>query len=546
MNELQKYQLLKAHNHAISKGGKCLSHDYENIQSKLEWKCSNEKHNSWLSTYSNIVINGSWCMQCALEASKDQNGLIRAQEYARSKGGKCLANEYKNIRARTQWKCHDPNHPIFEATFRIANSGNWCPQCAYQKISDKKKFKHGLTLAQEYAQSRGGKCLSKEYINSREKLQWKCHDPSHPIWEGSYGGVALRKVWCSKCGNKESGQKHINPNGLKIAQEYAQSRGGKCLSTNYIDSREKLEWKCANEGHKSWFARVNIIRDNNWCPDCAKFFYKEHKIRTLLEHVLGIKLPKSRPKWNINQKTNLPLELDGYNEESKIAFEFQGEQHYKETTFLNAGNLEYTKYKDEVKKQNCLKNNVVLIVIDDVFDLNNNDLIVNYVLKLLQDSNIPIKKEIQKNEIDKIFKNMIHYDKNRILLAHEYAKKRGGECLTKIYINAKNKLKWKCHDPSHSIWESNYMTVVTHGSWCPKCARENHKDKLKNTNGLQIAQDYAKSKGGYCLSTEYVDSREYMKWQCEHNHIWESRYKSIISKKTWCPQCANESKRKPK
>ena len=47
------------------------------------------------------------------------------------------------------------------------------------------------------------------------------------------------------------------------------------------------------------------------------------------------------------------------------------------------------------------------------------------------------------------------------------AKERGGECLSAKYINAKEKLKWKCSE-GHE-WKAP-ASSVKRGSWCPACS----------------------------------------------------------------------------
>ena len=47
----------------------------------------------------------------------------------------------------------------------------------------------------------------------------------------------------------------------------AQGKGGKCLSTTYVNARTKLEWEC-QKGHR-WFAVPNSVKQGHWCPKCA-------------------------------------------------------------------------------------------------------------------------------------------------------------------------------------------------------------------------------------------------------------------------------------
>ena len=63
----------------------------------------------------------------------------------------------------------------------------------------------------------------------------------------------------------------------------------------------------------------------------------------------------------INPITGKKLELDGYNEEHKFAFEFQGRHHFEENVFKSS-NLQDIQYKDKIKKENCIINNTFLFI----------------------------------------------------------------------------------------------------------------------------------------------------------------------------------------
>ena len=55
---------------------------------------------------------------------------------------------------------------------------------------------------------------------------------------------------------------------LKKYKKIAKDRGGKCLSTIYINSTAWLEWQC-HEGH-TWEATPNQIQQGSWCPKCIQ------------------------------------------------------------------------------------------------------------------------------------------------------------------------------------------------------------------------------------------------------------------------------------
>jgi hypothetical protein len=51
-------------------------------------------------------------------------------------------------------------------------------------------------------------------------------------------------------------------------------------------------------------------------------------------------------------------------------------------------------------------------------------------------------------------------------------------------------------------------------------------------------QKIAIDKGGKCLSTEYINSKSTLFWQCSCGHQWQATPFSIKIRKSWCPVCA--------
>jgi hypothetical protein len=396
--------------------------------------------------------------------------LAKAKEYAQNKGGDCLSTEYLGANSKLTWKCshgHEWDAPTKNVMF-----GSWCPQCAGYFTKEE-----GIKRAQQYALAKGGKCLSIEYVNSISKLKWEC---SHGhTWEAKYN-ILIGQHWCPECNELKNATRSLNKNGLKLAQEYAKNKGGDCLSTEYIGAKKELIWKCAN--NHIWNTKYkSVVLDNSWCPQCSAYYYKEHKIRDILEYLLEVKFEKSRPKWNINPKTNKRLELDGYCEELKIAFEFQGEHHYKVGSFgKTKEELEYIQFKDSIKKKNCIDNQVKLIIIDDNFKLDDSQQIINYILQLLKYNNIEINKKIDISIIESLLNKHTNHQNNYLEKAKQLAINKGGWCLSTNYINSETKMEWKCQNHLHPTWSSAFQNIQK-GSWCPECGKEkSNLAKIKN------------------------------------------------------------------
>lgn len=85
--------------------------------------------------------------------------------------------------------------------------------------------------------------------------------------------------------------------------------------------------------------------------------------RQLLETMLQMELPKCRPRWLVNPTTKRCLELDMYNEEHHLAFEYDGAQHdvYTPHYHVNEDHFAYRQLLDRLKTELCREAGVTLI-----------------------------------------------------------------------------------------------------------------------------------------------------------------------------------------
>jgi hypothetical protein len=114
----------------------------------------------------------------------------------------------------------------------------------------------------------------------------------------------------------------------------------------------------------------------------------------------------------------------------------------------------------------------------------------------------------------------------------ELAEKKGGKCLSGIYIGSQSKLSWEC-EKGHT-WESR-PNCIGQGRWCPTCANR------KRARTIEQMQEIAKSRGGKCLSMIFIDSHTKLLWECTKGHTWETTF-DIIRKGHWCSVCAGNKK----
>jgi hypothetical protein len=117
----------------------------------------------------------------------------------------------------------------------------------------------------------------------------------------------------------------------------------------------------------------NKKNENNFNNN-MEFEYIEHtpndsklelQTKFLLESIFNVPFYKIRPNFLRNEVTGYNLEIDLYNDDLKLAVEVQGDQHYKFIPFFHRNKDAFTmqRYRDEMKKQKCIKEGITLIEI---------------------------------------------------------------------------------------------------------------------------------------------------------------------------------------
>lgn len=295
----------------------------------------------------------------------------------------------------------------------------------------------------------------------------------------------------------------------------AEERGGKCLSEEYVSQTRKLKWQCS-DGH-TWEAVPNSIKQGSWCPYC-NINYGEEIVRKYFETIFDDEFYRVKPNW-LNG-----LELDGYSEKLKIAFEHQGIQHYKHVERFHKNNSDFRKQqnRDKIKRELCIQNGVILIEIPHVPVITSLDVLPEFLQKAFLKNNIIVNKNISDIKIDLKFiygQSQIDYLKN---IAH----KHNGYLLSDCYLGDRHKLTWKCKE-GH-MWKSS-PNSIKQGTWCPFCYGNVRKD-------ISDIQLLAKQKGITLLSDEYLGTNTKLKWQCSRGHIWKASPRQIKNS-TGCPKC---------
>lgn len=229
----------------------------------------------------------------------------------------------------------------------------------------------------------------------------------------------------------------------------------------------RLMWQCA-DGHE-WSATLNNVRNGRWCPHCFDSI-GESLARQVLEHIFGVPFKKGKHDWLPSPETGKPMELDGFNDSLKIAFEYQGPHHYDPAnSYIKNQKHLFAKVKahDAEKARICFERNIKLILIYNFNPFQKDEqiaLTVYHAARLV----------FEKISYDPLTFRSSALRKSKLFQFAEEAKRRGGELLSLKYNGMNGKLLWRC--AKGHIWNAIPSAVITQGTWCPRCKRGRQTD----------------------------------------------------------------------
>lgn len=549
---------------AHKRGGECLSKEYLGASKRLWFKCANG--HEWETMPSYIRNGGNWCPYCACKAP---HTLELMKQIAVNKGGKCLSSVYKNANNKLNWRC-SIGHEWEATASSVKNRGTWCPICCYDRVASVLSL--GLEEMRSLAIERGGECLSAEYPKGRnKKIRWRCSDGHE--WESSPAAVKHAGQWCPTCsaglGERfcrgmfevifgESFHK-VRPNWLK------NSRGNQMELDGYS---EKLGLAFEYHGiqhfkptvffHQKSPLTIRIQDDAEKMTLCANnnvtLFEIPYNVERLsLQHFIYAKCVEQGV--SVERKPTIDLSKISYYPKKRlaemhaVAASRGGEcltTHYATMTTpvtwrCSNGHtwdceFNYIKNKGQWCPECAINKKLTLDEIHNLARKQGGVCLATQYKSMAEPLLWRCSKghEWKARPLDIKHKNSwcpycAHVARLSIQDAISIAIDRGGECLSKEYINSTSLLIWRCAK-SHT-WKNSLSGIRSKKQWCPYCA-----GKAKLT--IELMREIAGSRGGECISKEYFNSATKLTWRCAHGHEWMATPDNIKNRGTWCPICA--------
>ncbi len=370
------------------------------------------------------------------------------------------------------------------------------------------------------------------YVSAHVK--WKCECLlCGSIVTPTYATVQSRGAGCKTCRYKKIREHHVFT--MEDVIKVAEQRGGKVLSTSYLNSDTPMDFECS-KGHQFTNRFSHIKSRGQWCPTCNKGSKSEEIARTTFEQLFGYRFPKVRPKWLKNVR-GYQMEIDGFCKELNIGFEYQGIQHFSKQIYK--GNLDQRIEDDNRKADLCKKNGVSLFVLTHTMKYED---FPSEIAEQASRFGIEMPKHWEDIQVD-IYEAYIRED--RIEELRQILGKRLIEVITPKYLGSNEYVELRCLR-CKNIWKAkgNAFFNSRKTAGCDKCARR--RSGLLQKLSIEDLRDYASANSGEMISTQYVKRDHWYKWRCKLGHEFEGNFNNMAFRKQFCPICENRQIRKRK
>ena len=346
---------------------------------------------------------------------------------------------------------------------------------------------------------------------------------------------------------------------IKEVRETARAKGGKFLSKTYKNNQTRYRWECAN-GHR-WSATTDKIRFGRWCPYCSEGVGEE-LTRVCFQRVFKRRFPKARPDW-LRLDPQHTQELDGYNPRLGVAFEHHGRQHYaRERRFFHRSPNRFRRQvsMDRRKHRLCRERGIRLVKIPEIgwkFPL---EKLLSEVIRRCRRLGIPVPARAHRLRIN----YATAWNRNReeaekaVRLLRRYVKEQRGKWLDPKWMGGRHKYHFQC--ASGHKWKTDFYGILS-GRWCPICrykvVKEKHAAWWASSGGKKLRErlrqkgqrhlirlkDFAKKRGGECLSKEFLGFDKKHRFRCgDCDREWNGWPKNLLVHKGWCKPCAQRKR----
>src|SRR5579883_312683 len=444
------------------------------------------------------------CIACQVEHARRNGGwkarpdkaeyLARARKLIVERGGALLSSSYVSAKSDLAARCAYGHE--FSINYDNLKHGRWCGACKTQNhvIRMAAKFRTVEELGTFASRVHGGDCLATRPVGVLTKVLWKCRIGDHPPFLATSSRVMAREkgTWCPACDTERRRRNPPNPPlPIDRVEKYVTQKGGTILvilgDGLWKGGRTRLRLQCAR-GHHWTTTASSLVHSHSWCNGGCQSRFGERITRAILETTFAAEFPQVSPAWMPRGPSDKHrLTLDGYNDDLKLAFEYQGPHHDRPEVIET----------DRAKQAACRKHGVRLLVVAGIKQPFPAERVLAQVRAAMRAAAIGKRPKLPAHDLFE------HELKELRCLAE----KKGGQCLATVFRGWDSQYEWTCSNPSHPPWAATRYQIRSAGSWCGHCAGNGRL-------GIDGLRRWGLDNGLGLIDTEYGNAGSLYDWRC--------------------------------
>lgn len=362
-------------------------------------------------------------------------------------------------------------------------SKTWCKKCAVRITPARRALcRKGLIarITEKVTEKCGRLITSPEVITSaRATIQIYCtaHDDAgkeHGLFQMAVatllrgkGSVRYegRGAWCQKCKSAHLSEIFRKPWEALVTE--VESLGWRNLRPieTYSGATSRLAAECVS-GHTN-YKSAGKFSQGQGCTTCFRGIGRGEQVcRLIFEFLFGCPFPKRRPQFLDG------LEFDGFNERIRIAFEYDGPQHFGKAIF---GNDPASQKLRDLSKEERSRDHALIIRIPWLEEDWNKDRWIQHVRTAILEAGVLILPTPPPENFDPILTTTQLHNINRFCVAE---KALGTTCLDfDSYRGVDHVHTWLCRNPMSNprckgtFRSSIYVLEKRKEGVCKSCSR---------------------------------------------------------------------------
>lgn len=269
--------------------------------------------------------------------------------------------KYVNSHTKIRFKCKKCGHE-FQKTPHNVLVGQGCPKCAIKSRASKRANSLDDFIERMRVINPTIKITAKNYVNSKTKIECEClvcgekmkKTPDSLLSGKGCRKCFFKKIHDTKCFTQEEFERRMSESNPSVK-----------IIGKYYNRNTEILCECKKCGNQWNTKPVCVLNMGHGCPKC-RMSHGEKTLKRILD------------EYGINYNTQhtfdgcvyeAKLKFDVFDLDNRIAYEYQGQQHYYPVNFGGCSDevaqkdFEIDQIRDNIKREYCKEHNIPLIEI---------------------------------------------------------------------------------------------------------------------------------------------------------------------------------------